>query len=947
MSSVTDVGAGRMRFGVLGELVVVADSGPIMIGSPKSRTALALLVLRHGSVVPPAELAEALWGRTAPSNARKSTHVVINRLRTALGPLGGLVRTSPHGYLLDAPGDSTDVGRFTSLLAAATSSRGEGRDDEELAGLTRALDEWRGEALSDVPRESLEGARARLTEQRLAAVERQHDLLNAAGRPADVAVLQDLAERHPLREGIWFQLVRGLSESGRRSEALTAFDRLRSSLAEELGVEPDARLRELHVRALAGEAPATRVPGTVRLGVITPQAPPLVPRQVPHVAPLVGRGREQALLDAQAPEGVAAVASDTAVVVVSGQPGVGKTALAGAWARSAADRFPDGQIWLDLRGSRPGAVLSVDGALRHLLASLGEPAPRTPDTLEERVARYQTLTDGRRLLIVLDDAADAEQVRALLPGSPGSLVLVTSRYRLDGLVAREAATGLELDVLPASDARELLARRLGTVRPASAATLDEIAAQCGRLPLALVIVAARAARQREADLGPVVAQLRSAHPRLDQFTLGEDAADLRSVYARSYESLSAPAARLFRLLGTHPTPDLSIEAAASLAGLSVEQARVRVSELESAYLVTVSAGGRIGLPDLLHSYAGELGARLDNRQAVRRLLDHYARAVREAVERPGALRAAVPGGVDSPGGVRGVSVPPICSAADAQRWFAAEHANLVAVVRLAGDLGHDVDCLRIGFLTTQLQEWNGRWSEATRTQTAVLAAAHRGGLRDLAARAEFHLGKAAYRRGEHARARGHFLRADELNRELEHVAGGAEVHLGLGAVAESGERWDEAIEHDRRALAHAQAVGDRLGEARAMNAIGWDLAHLGDLDTAVTWCQKALALAEEIDDERAAAASWDSLGFCRQQAADLRGALRAYERATRIRSRLGDRSGVAEGHRAMGDLHARLGDEIGARRAWRAGLEILDGSAPFAADVERERLSRGYGVTGL
>ncbi|WP_369375590.1 BTAD domain-containing putative transcriptional regulator [Promicromonospora sp. Populi] len=942
------MGVGRMGFGVLGELVVVADTGEILIGSPKSRTALALLVLRHGTVVPAAELAEALWGRTAPSNARKSTHVVINRLRTALGPLGGLVQTRPDGYLLDVPYDSTDVGRFTSWLAVAAKAREEG-SDAELVALCSALDEWRGEALADVPRECLEGARARLTEQRLAAIERQHDLLNAAGRPVDVAMLQDLAERHPLREGIWFQLIRGLSESGRRSEALTAFGRLRNNLGEELGVEPDARLRELHVRALAGEDPASRVlsaTGALSLGVIRPQAEAVVPRQVPHVASLVGRSREQERLDALAPGGVEAGPSDTAVVVISGQPGIGKTALTGWWARRAADRFADGQIWLDLRGSRPGAVLSADDALQHLLVSLGEQASETPDTLEERAARYRTLTDGRRLLIVLDDAANAEQVRALLPGSPGSLVMVTSRYRLDGLVAREAATGMELDVLPASDARELLVRRLGATRSADEALLDEIAGQCGRLPLALVIVAARAARHREAGLGSVLDQLRSARPRLDQFTLGEDAADLRSVYARSYESLSAPAARLFRLLGVHPTPDLSIEAAASLAGLPVDQARRRVSELESAYLVT-AAEGRIGLHDLLHAYAGELSARLDNRQAVRRLLDHYARAVREAVNRPGLRPAVLAGAADSPVDTRGVSVPPIGSQAEAERWFAAEHANLVAVVRLAGDLRHDVDCVQIGSLATELQEWSGRWGEATHTQTAVLAAAHRGGMRDMAARAEFHLGKAANRRGEHVRAHGHFLRADELNRELKPFAGGAEVHLGLGAVAESGERWDEALEHDRRAFDHARTTGDRMGEARAMNAIGWDLAHLGDLDTAVTWCQKALRLAEEIDDQRAVAASWDSLGFCRQQAADLRGALRAYERATRMRSRLGYRNGVAKGYRTIGDLHARLGDEVGARRAWRAALGILDGTAPFTADVERDRLARDYGVTGL
>lgn len=932
-----------MNLGVLGELVVAADSGAITIGSPKSRTVLALLVLRRGLVVPMAEIADALWGRTAPSNARKSTHVAVNRLRKALGPLGELVRTRPDGYLLDVSADQTDVGRFTSWLGVASTAREKGRDDE-LAALGHALDQWRGDALSDVRSELLEAERSRLTEQRLTAIERQHDLLMTAGRPADIAMLQDLCDRNPLREGIWFLLVRGLSESGRRSEALNAFDRLRRHLVAELGVEPGARLRELHARVLADERPRRdeRV-----LGVIAPQTTPAVPRQVPHVAGFVGRGQEQERIDALVPGTAGTGTSDTAVVVVSGQPGVGKTALTARWARRTADRFVDGQIWLDLRGSRPGAVMLPEEALQHLLVSLGERASETPDTTEERVARYQTLTDGRRLLVVLDDAANSEQVRPLLPGSPGSMVLVTSRYRLDGLVVQDTATGLELDVLPTSDARQFLMRRLGAERSGDdTAVLDEIAGHCGRLPLALALVAARAARRRQVDLGAVAAQLRSGHPKLDQFTVGEDAANLRTVYSWSYESLSAPAARLFRLLGLHPTANLSVEAAASLAGLSVEQTSRRVSELESAHLVTVLDGGRIELHDLLHVYAGELNAGLDNRQAVRRVLDHYVRTVRAAVVHLGVPPATTAGPSGGTPDLRGVTVPPIGSGAETQRWFVAEHANLVAVVQLAGDLRHDAECVRIGVLATELQEWNGQWGEATRTQAAVLAAALRAGLLDVAARAEFHLGKAAQRTGQYAQARHHFLRAEVRNSELGH-AGSAEVSLGLGAVAESQGQWGKALEHDRQALEHVRATGDRMGEARALNAIGWDLAHLGDLDEAVTWCEKALRLADRIDDPRAAAAAWDSLGYCRTQAGDTRGALLAYQRAVEIRNGIGYRNGVVKGYRAMGDLHVQSGDKAAARRAWRASLEILDRSAPLAADVERERLAHSYGVTDL
>jgi DNA-binding SARP family transcriptional activator/Tfp pilus assembly protein PilF len=932
-----------MNFGVLGELVVVADSGPITIGSAKSRTALAQLVLRRGLVVPMAEIADALWGQAAPSNARKSTHVAVNRLRKALGPLGELVRTRPDGYLLDVPADSTDVGRFASWLAAASNARDKSAGDE-LAALGLALDQWRGDALSDVPSELLDGERSRLTEQRLIAIERQHDLLMSAGRPADIAMLQDLCDRNPLREGIWFQLVRGLSESGRRSEALSAFDRLRRHLVAELGVEPGARLRELHARVLADER-STR--GERLLGVIAPRPAPVVPRQVPHVAGFVGREQEQERLDALVPGRAGTGSSDTAVAVISGQPGVGKTALTARWARRTADRFVDGQIWLDLRGSRPGAVMPPDEALQHLLVSLGQRPSEIPGTVQERAARYQTLTDGRRLLVVLDDAANSEQVRSLLPGSPGSMVVVTSRYRLDGLVVYEAATGVELDVLPAPDARRFLMGRFGAVASGDeTALLDEIAGHCGRLPLALALVAARAARRRQIDLGAVAAQLRSGRPKLDQFTVGDDAANLRTVYSWSYESLSAPAARLFRLLGLHPTASLSIEAAASLAGLSMEQTSRRVSELESAHLVTVPGGARIELHDLLHVYAGELGTGLDNRQAIRRVLDHYGRTVRTAVEHLGVTPATMAGASGGPRDIRGVTVPAIGSGSETQRWFVTEHANLVAVVQLAGDLRHDAECVRIGVLATELQEWNGQWGEVTRTQAIVLAAALRVGMPDVAARAEFHLGKAAQRTGQHERARRHFLRAEVRNSELGH-AGCAEVYLGLGAVAESQGRWSKALEHDRKALEHVRATGDRGGEARALNAIGWDLAHLGDLDMAVTWCEEALRLANQIDDPRAVAAAWDSLGYCRAQAADLRGALHAYQRAVETRNEIGYHNGIAKGYRAMGDLHAQLGDRTAAQRAWQASLEILDRSAPLAADVERERLAHDYGFADL
>jgi DNA-binding SARP family transcriptional activator len=600
-------GVPAARWGVLGPLVVRSEAGDdIRVPAGRQRTLLALLLMRANQPVPLDEIVDVLWDGAPPGDAGRAVRVYVARLRQVLGP-GAAARllTRDRGYQCEADGDELDLLRFEELCRRAGAASRD-RSWVRAAGLlTEALGLWRGAPLADVSSEPLRARECpRLAQLRLQAVEddidarmhlRQHGQL--------IPRLRDLTEAEPLREHLHAQLVRALARGGRRAEALEAYRRVHRALADQLGIEPGPELRELHQRVLAGdEEPPAAVPvgGSI------------APRQVPAgVRHFVGRAAELDRLTGLVTD--PAAAGSVVIAQIVGTAGVGKTTLALNWAHLHAGRFPDGQLHADLRGFGPsGTPAAPVAVMRRFLAALDVPARQLPADPDELAALYRSRLAHRRVLVLLDNARDAELVRPLLPGAPGSLVLVTSRDQLRGLVARDGAIPLTLEPLTAAESRDLLVRRLGRDRLAGSERLaDELVALCAGLPLALNIVAAHAALRPAHPLASLVDELRG--DRLGALGTADGAADLRAAFSWSYRTLGHEAARVFRLLGPHPGADIGLAAATRLTGFGPERTRRALDELTAASLAREHAPGRYTLHELLRAYAAERGRSEDVR----------------------------------------------------------------------------------------------------------------------------------------------------------------------------------------------------------------------------------------------------------------------------------------------------------------------------------------------
>jgi DNA-binding SARP family transcriptional activator len=504
-----ETGGRGAGFRLLGPFEVRTGGRRVEVMSPKHRVLLAVLLLHAGRPVPVERLAEAVWGEAQPDNPRRVVHVYVTRLRRLLalsGP-GETIATCADGYRIDVRPEQVDLGRFRRCLEEAARAAGRGDLDAEEAGLAAALAQWRGEPLADVPSELLQREAApQLHEQRLQAIERRVDIELGRGRRDElVGELVALTAQHPQREPLWARLMIALHRSGRRADALDAYHTVRRHLADELGIDPGEELQARYATVLAGS------PGRDHDRPARAVALPPVPRQLPPDPPaFTGRVEERAQLDELLADRSGGDAP-ARTVVISGTAGVGKTALVTHWARRVADRFPDGQLWVDLRGLDPGRAVTAGRALERFLRALGVPDSRVPEDLDEAAALYRSLLDGRRMLIVLDDARSAAQVRPLLPGAPGCLLVVTSRSWLTGLIATEGAHPLVLDLLTFQEARQMLAARLGVDRiPAGPADVEEIVGICARLPLALAVVTARAATDPRFGLEDLKAEVRAA-----------------------------------------------------------------------------------------------------------------------------------------------------------------------------------------------------------------------------------------------------------------------------------------------------------------------------------------------------------------------------------------------------------------------------------------------------
>ncbi|MET8091466.1 BTAD domain-containing putative transcriptional regulator [Micromonospora sp. NPDC005220] len=910
-----------VRVRLLGPVEVVVADGPQAVNGVRRKAVLATLALQAGRVVSADRLIDVVWGERPPATAANTLQRHVSYLREVLGEPGSIVARQP-GYLLNTGPESTDVQAAEHLLELARRSTDRA---EQVAHLTAAVALWRGPPLADVSGSAwLEEqadhlARLRLEAERALAEAR----LSVGEHTRLIPGLERLVRQHPFDEHLHAQLMLALYRDGRQGDAVATYRRLRDALRENLGIDPSPRLRDLESAilrqdtAIAAPAPATAV------RVVAAQLPPPVPT-------FTGRDAELAALDALIDRGGA--------VVVSGTAGVGKTALAVHWAHRAAERFPDGQLYVNLRGFDPAATPTEPArALHGFLEALGVPAARMPSEVDLMVSMFRTAVAGKRLLVVLDNARDAEQVRPLLPGSPDCLAIVTSRDQLIPLVVTESAQPVPLDLLSPGEARDMLVRRLGAHQVAAEpAAADDIADRCARLPLALAIVAARAATNRHFSLAAVAGELGD----LDAFRAGDEATDVRAVFSWSCRTLSPPAVRLFRLLSVHPGPDVSAPAVASLAGVTPRAIGPLLTELTRANFFTEHTYGRYAFHDLLRAYAASLADEAEppaeRRAAIHRLLDH---CLHTAYAADLALHPHF-SAISLPPPREGVTAERPRSRSAAAAWFTAEVPVLLAAVPLAARSGFEGHAWRLAWTMAGFLHRQGHWQDWLGTQQIALAAASRIG--DQAGQAHAHrsLGLACSRLRRYDEADDHLRRALDLFTEVGDDAGRAHTCLNLGQLAERQGQHQQALRHSRRALALFRGTGNRAGQGYTLNAVGWQEALLGNYHRALESCGEALRMLQEVDDVQGQADTWDSLGHAHHQLGDDRRAIACYGHALDLFTQVNDRYAEASTYVNLGGSHRALGDLDATRAAWRRALTILDELGDADADSIRADLDQ-------
>jgi tetratricopeptide (TPR) repeat protein/transcriptional regulator with XRE-family HTH domain len=671
------------------------------------------------------------------------------------------------------------------------------------------------------------------------------------------------------------------------------------------------------------------------------RGPAVVPRQLPvPVRYFVGRTEQLAALTRRLEPG-SKRARTVIISAIGGSPGVGKTALAVHWAHQVADEFPDGQLYVNLRGYDPnGPPLRPAEALRGFLDAFALPAHRIPGSLDAQAALYRSLLSGRRMLVVLDNARDAEQVRPLLPGAPTCQVLVTSRTSLTGLTVADGAEPLALDLFSLDESRQLLAFHLGHDRVAAApAAVDDIVARCARLPLALAIVAARAAEQPTFPLAAFAAELNDTQRRLDALDGGDHTSQVRAAFTWSYDRLSPDAARLFRLLSLHPGPDITAAAAASLIGVAAAQVRTLLTELATTRLLTEHTPGRYAFHDLLRAYAAEhvehAEGLADRRAAIRRALDHYLHTSHAAARLLAPHRDEIV--LTHPDA--GATPERLADKAQAAAWFRSEHQVLLAAVDCAAGSGLDVHTWQLAWTLDGYLDLRGDWQDLAATQRVALAATCR--LADATAQALIHrlLARACIRLRRFDDAHTHLGQALDLARRAGDRVAQAHIHLRLAQAWARQNRHTDAIHDAQKALKLYDCVDHRWGQANALNNIGWYHALRGEHQQALTICERALALLQDLGDRPGQAATWDSLGLAHHHLGNHAQALACYRRALNLHHEAGNRYYEADTLTHLGDTHVSAGDPEQARVAWRRALEILDELDHPDAEQLRAKLS--------
>jgi DNA-binding SARP family transcriptional activator/tetratricopeptide (TPR) repeat protein len=913
---------------LLGEVQVLAGGRLLDAGPPRQQCVLGALAVDAGRPVPIETLVDRVWGDEPPAEARNVLYSHLSRIRQLLRQAAGLgdeptVRLERRhaGYVLDIEPDLVDLHRFTRL---SDQGRDQSRGTAERArALAAALDLWRGPLMTGLPGEWVGGVREDCRRRRLdTAVHWARAELRLGHADLVTSALPGLIAEYPLAEPLECLLMEALHAAGRDAEAIDRYGLVRERLAEALGADPGQQLQDLYEAILRGEVDHAPPPDQVPAAVQAPAGPAQLP---PDLSGFTGREPQLRQLDAIAAAvspAPGAAAGAAAIAAIDGMAGVGKTTLAVHWTHRVAPRFPGGQLYVNLRGFDPGgAPVRPDEAVRGFLDALDVPPERVPATLEAQVGLYRSLLSGRRVLVLLDNASDAGQVRPLLPGAPGCVTVVTSRTQLAGLVTTSGAVPVTLGLPTDGEARELLEHRLGAARVvAEPGAVSDIIARCARLPLALAVVATRAATQPGLPLATLAAELRESAGGLAEFTDPDQASDVRAVFSWSYRQLSPAAARLFRLLGLHSGPDISGPAAASLAGLPAAQARPLLAELARVHLVA-RAAGRYALHDLLRTYAAELALASDGdaerSAALYRALSHYVHSAHPADQllNPQRDDPAAPPPVPA-----GVGPERAADQRQALAWFVAEHQVLLAMIRQAGD---DALAWQLAWTLNRFFGYQGHWHDSIEVLTVAMEAARR--LADPLKEAFAHrfLGCAYIRLGRFGDADARLREALELYRTGGDTVGEGHAHRHQAWLLERQGRYREALGHAEQALGLFRAAGHRPGQARALNAIGWFQAMLGDYAQAVAYCQQALDLQRDLGDRFGQAETWDSLGYASQRLGRHAAAISAYRTAAGLFRAFDDQYNEADSTASLGDAHYAAGDTAAARDAWERAAETL------------------------
>jgi len=900
-----------MRFQVLGALQVWHGEGWSTIRAAQPRAVLALLLTDARQVVSADRLVAELWGDHPPRTALNTVQGYVARLRKLLGAdRESRLLTRGRGYVLEVADGELDSRVFDRLVEEGQHSLLRGQPAAGVELLAEALSLWRGPAMHDVPETPAIRIEAeRLEQRRLTALEARLGAELELGRHTEVVdELARLVGEHPLRERLRGHLMLSLYRCGRRAEALDIYRRGRVELVAELGMEPGPELRELERAILADEVrPAGQ---TIRV----------TPAQLPAgIADFTGRAAQLRELDEHRP---------AAPVLIVGTAGVGKTALAVHWAHRVGDRFPDGRLYLDLRGYATNPPVRPIDALARFLPALGVPLEQVPTDVDAATALYRSVLAGRRMLVLLDNAHHPDQVRPLLPGTPGSLAVITSRDAMTGLVARDGARRLRLDVLPAEQASALLARLLGADRTEQATELAELAGLCAGLPLALRITAANFAAYPHRAFADHLDELRAGN-RLAALEIdGDVQAAVRAAFDQSYAALPDDARRMFRLLGLVPGPDIAVDAAAALAGTTTADAERLLARLAGAHLADRRAPGRYGSHDLLRLYARERGeledGEADRAAGTRRLHEWYLHTVDEAATLlyPQMRRLAPP--------LQPQRRSRFTGDTQALAWLDAERHNLVAAVTtgppaVAGQLA---DALRGYFW---LRMYTVDWLAVA---GAGLAAAKQSGDERARTGALLSLADVHFRQGRYADAVGYSTRALTAAQRTRWPEGEAAALNNLGNLHKRLGRLPEALGYHRRALALNQRIGRLTSQANNLGNLGNVYHELGDLAAALDEFTEALAINRTIGSRHGEAINLSNVGAVSHDLGRFTEAADHLHLALAGHREVGDRGGEVDTRNRLAAVHRDTGDHSTAFEHAGAALSVARDIAYRSGEID-------------